>query len=130
MPTSNDRLIGPVPAQVISLAHTVVTDYDGRVAEFNIAVWLQLKGLEGLPVSLIVRYLDGDRPREIAIEHSKVGAQGKVLLSGVARLGVKQNLKNIQVFMRTAVPAQSMLVEEFFVQAVEPIKPAKRQALV
>lgn len=130
MPTSNDRLIGPVPAQVINLAHTIVTAYDGRVAEFNIAAWLQLKGLESLPVSLMVRYLDGDRPCEIAVEHSKVGAQGKVLLSGVARLGVKHKLQNVQVFLRTAVPAQSMLVEELFVQAVEPAKNDKRHALV
>jgi hypothetical protein len=130
MPTSNDRLIGPVPAQVISLARTVVTPYDGRVAEFNIAAWLQLKGLENLPVSLMLRYLDGEQQREVAVEHSKVGAQGKVLLSGIARLTVKHNLQNLQVFLRTAVPAQSMLVEELFVQAVEQAQSDKRQALV
>lgn len=130
MPTSNDRLIGPVPAQVISLARTVVTPYDGRVAEFNIAAWLQLKGLENLPVSLMLRYLDGEQQREVAVEHSKVGAQGKVLLSGIARLTVKHNLQNVQVFLRTAVPAQSMLVEELFVQAVEQAQSDKRHALV
>jgi len=130
MPTSNDRLIGPVPAQVISLARTVVTPYDGRVAEFNIAAWLQLKGLENLPVSLMLRYLDGEQQREVAVEHSKVGAQGKVLLSGIARLPIKHNLQNLQVFLRTAVPAQSMLVEELFVQAVEQAQSDKRHALV
>jgi hypothetical protein len=130
MPTSNDRLIGPVPAQVISLARTVLTPYDGRVAEFNIAAWLQLKGLENLPVSLMLRYLDGEQQREVAVEHSKVGAQGKVLLSGIARLTVKHNLQNVQVFLRTAVPAQSMLVEELFVQAVEQAQSDKRHALV
>ncbi len=130
MPMSNDRLIGPVPAQVISLARTVLTPYDGRVAEFNIAAWLQLKGLENLPVSLMLRYLDGEQQREVAVEHSKVGAQGKVLLSGIARLTVKHNLQNVQVFLRTAVPAQSMLVEELFVQAVEQAQSDKRHALV
>ena len=130
MPTSNDRLIGPVPAQVISLARTVLTPYDGRVAEFNIAAWLQLKGLENLPASLMLRYLDGEQQREVAVEHSKVGAQGKVLLSGIARLPIKHNLQNLQVFLRTAVPAQSMLVEELFVQAVEQAQSDKRQALV
>jgi hypothetical protein len=130
MPTSNDRLIGPVPAQVISLARTVVTPYDGRVAEFNIAARLQLKSLENLPVSLMLRYLDGEQQREVAVEHSKVGAQGKVLLSGIARLPIKHNLQNLQVFLRTAVPAQSMLVEELFVQAVEQAQSDKRHALV
>ena len=130
MSTSNDRLIGPVPAQVISLARTVLTPYDGRVAEFNIAAWLQLKGLENLPASLMLRYLDGEQQREVAVEHSKVGAQGKVLLSGIARLTVKHNLQNVQVFLRTAVPAQSMLVEELFVQAVEQAQSDKRHALV
>jgi hypothetical protein len=130
MSTSNDRLIGPVPAQIISQARPHLTTYDGRVAEFNIAAWLQLKGLENLPVSLMVRYIDGEQAREVAVEHSKVGVQGKVLLSGIARLGMKQNVQNVQVFLRTAVPAQSMLVEELFVQAVEPAKSDKRQALV
>ncbi|MBX9914383.1 MAG: hypothetical protein K2Y25_10840 [Pseudomonadaceae bacterium] len=130
MPSANDRLIGPVPASITSLAKTIVTPYDGRVAEFNIAAWLQLKGLENLPVSLMVRYLDGEQPRELAVEHSKVGAQGKVLLSGIARLTIKHNLQNVQVFLRTAVPAQSMLVEELFVQAVEQAHSDKRQALV
>lgn len=130
MPTSNDRLIGPVPAHITSLARMIVTPYDGRVAEFNIAAWLQLKGLENLPVSLLLRYLDGEQQREVAVEHSKVGAQGKVLLSGIARLSVKHSLQNVQVFLRSAVPAQSMLVEELFVQAVEQAQSDKRQALV
>lgn len=129
MPTSNDRLIGPVPANITSLARMVVTPYDGRVAEFNIAAWLQLKGLENLPVSLMLRYLDGEQQREVAVEHGKVGAQGKVLLSGIARLTIKHNLQNVQIFLRTAVPAQSMLVEELFVQAVEQAQSDKRRAL-
>ncbi|MDO9322775.1 MAG: hypothetical protein Q7U01_14240 [Pseudomonas sp.] len=130
MSSANDRLIGPVPAQIINLARTIVTSYDGRVAEFNIAAWLQLAGLERLPVSLMIRYLDGEQHREVAVDHGNVGARGKVLLSGIARLPVKQKIQQAEVFLRSAVPAQSMLVEELFVQAVEQINNDKRQALV
>ena len=130
MPSANDRLIGPVPAQIINLARTIVTAYDGRVAEFNIAAWLQLVGLERLPVSLMIRYLDGEQRREVAVDHGNVGAHGKVLLSGIARLPVKQKIQHAEVFLRSAVPAQSVLVEELFVQAVEQVNNDKRQALV
>ncbi|MDP3844940.1 MAG: hypothetical protein Q8R10_00715 [Pseudomonas sp.] len=130
MPTANDRLIGPVPAQIINLARPLVTAYDGRVAEFNIAAWLQLSGLERLPVSLMIRYLDGEQRREVAVDHGNVGAHGKVLLSGIARLTVKQKIQQAEVFLRSAVPAQSLLVEELFVQAVEQVNSDKRQALV
>lgn len=130
MSSANDRLIGPVPAQVINLARTLVTAYDGRVAEFNIAAWLQLSGLERLPVSLMIRYLDGEQRREVAVDHGNVGAHGKVLLSGIARLPVKQKIQQAEVFLRSAVPAQSVLVEELFVQAVEQANNDKRQALV
>lgn len=130
MSSANDRLIGPVPAQIINLARTIVTAYDGRVAEFNIAAWLQLAGLERLPVSLMIRYLDGEQRREVAVDHGNVGAHGKLLLSGIARLPVKQKIQQAEVFLRSAVPAQSVLVEELFVQAVEQINNDKRQALV
>jgi hypothetical protein len=130
MSSANDRLIGPVPAQIISLARTLVTTYDGRVAEFNIAAWLQLSGLERLPVSLMIRYLDGEQRREVAVDHGNVGNHGKVLLSGIARLSVKQKIQQAEVFLRSAVPAQSMLIEELFVQAVEQVNNDKRQALV
>ena len=130
MPTANDRLIGPVPAQIINLARPLVTADDGRVAEFNIAAWLQLSGLERLPVSLMIRYLDGEQRREVAVDHGNVGAHGKVLLSGIARLPVKQKIQHAEVFLRSAVPAQSVLVEELFVQAVEQVNNDKRQALV
>jgi hypothetical protein len=130
MSSANDRLIGPVPAQIINLARTIVTAYDGRVAEFNIAAWLQLAGLERLPVSLMIRYLDGEQRREVAVDHGNVGAHGKLLLSGIARLPVKQKIQQAEVFLRSAVPAQSVLVEELFVQAVEQVNNDKRQALV
>lgn len=127
MPTANDRLIGPVPNQIINSARSSITPHDGRVIELNIAAWLQLTGLESLPVSLLVSYMDGEQHREVAVEHGRVGAQGKILLSGIARLAIKQNPQQVQVFLRSAVPAQSMLVEELFVQAVEQTNSDSRQ---
>ncbi|WP_161866976.1 MULTISPECIES: hypothetical protein [Pseudomonas] len=124
-----DKLIGSVPARIVDVAHLLVTPYEGRVAEYNIATWLQLPGLANLPVSLLVSYRDGDKRREVNVDHGKVNAHGKILLSGIARMPVRQKIEDMQVRLRSSVPAQSLVVEEFFVQAVELANSESRQAL-
>ncbi|HBZ95682.1 MULTISPECIES: hypothetical protein [unclassified Pseudomonas] len=124
-----DKLIGSVPSRIVDVAHLLVTPYEGRVAEYNIATWLQLPGLANLPVTLLVSYRDGDKRREVNVDHGKVNAHGKILLSGIARMPVRQKIEEMQVRLRSAVPAQSLVVEEFFVQAVELASSASRQAM-
>ncbi|QKE64047.1 hypothetical protein HNE05_12035 [Aquipseudomonas campi] len=128
MSQAHDKLIGPVPSSIVNCARTSVTPYEGRVAEFNVAVWLQLPGLANLPVSLIVSYHDGGQQREVAVDHGKVNVHNKVMLSGVARLPVKQKIENMQVRLRSAVTAKTLVVEELFVQAVELLNSDTRQA--
>ena len=118
-----DKLVGPVPAAIVNLARLQVTPYEGRVAEFNVAAWLHLPGLANLPVSLLISYRDGGNLREVMVDH------GKILLSGVARLPVKQKIEDMQVRLRSAVSANSLIVEELFVQAVELAQADSRQAL-
>lgn len=129
MPHANDKLIGPVPSSIVDSARLSVTPYEGRVGEFNVAVWLHVPGLASLPVSLMVRYRDGSQVRDVAVDHGKVNAHNKVMLSGVARLPMKVRIEDMEVRLRTAVPAQSLIVEEFFVQAVEMVDNASRQAM-
>ena len=129
MSQANDKLIGPVPASIVNSARLSVTPYEGRVGEFNVAVWLHLPGLANLPVSLMVRYRDGSQVREVAVDHGKVNGHNKVMLSGIARLPMKQKIEDMQVRLRSAVPAQTLIVEELFVQAVEVLDAASRQAL-
>ena len=124
-----DKLIGSVPSRIVDVAHLLVTPYEGRVAEYNIATWLQLPGLANLPLTLLVSYRDGDKRREVNVDHGKVNAHGKILLSGIARMPVRQKIEEMQVRLRSAVPAQSLVVEEFFVQAVELASSASRQAM-
>ena len=128
MSHANDKLIGPVPLRIIDAAHFIVTPYEGRVAEFNVAAWLQIPGLANLPVSMLVSYRDGDKRREVAVDHGKVGGTGRILLSGVARLPAKSRIEDMQIRLRSAVPADVLVVEELFVQAVEQAKPQSRQA--
>lgn len=128
MTQAHDKLIGPVPSQIVNLARLQVTPYDGRIAEFNVAAWLQLPGLANLPVSLLISYLDGTTRREVMIDHGKVSQHNKILLSGVARLPVKQKIEDMQVRLRSAVTTQSLVVEELFVQAVELPLANTRQA--
>jgi hypothetical protein len=128
MTQAHDKLIGPVPSQIVNLARLQVTPYEGRVAEFNVAAWLQLPGLANLPVSLLISYLDGTTRREVMIDHGKVNQHNKILLSGVARLPVKQKIEDMQVRLRSAVTPQSLVVEELFVQAVELPQANTRQA--
>jgi hypothetical protein len=124
-----DKLIGSVPSRIVDVAQLLVTPYEGRVAEYNIATWLHLPGLANLPVSLLVSYRDGDKRREVSVDHGKVNAHGKILLSGIARMPVRQKIEDMQVRLRSAVPAQSLIVEEFFVQAVELANSESRQAM-
>ncbi|MEK8080657.1 hypothetical protein [Pseudomonas sp. XK-1] len=128
MTQAHDKLIGPVPSQIVNLARLQVTPYEGRVAEFNVAAWLQLPGLANLPVSLLISYLDGTTRREVMIDHGKVSQHNKILLSGVARLPVKQKIEDMQVRLRSAVTTQSLAVEELFVQAVELALASPRRA--
>lgn len=120
MPNAHDTLIGQVPAHLIQSAHLQLTDYDGRVAEFNVAAWLHLPGQAGSLVSLQVRYRDGDQLRSINLDHAKVGVQGRILLSGIARLPVTQRIEDMQIRLRSAQSQVEVKVEELFVQAAEP----------
>lgn len=129
MSQANDKLIGPVPASIVNSARLSVTPYEGRVGEFNVAVWLHLPGLANLPVSLMVRYRDGSQVREVAVDHGKVNVHNKVMLSGIARLPMKTKIEDMQIRLRSAVAAQTLIVEELFVQAVEMLDAASRQAM-
>lgn len=120
MPNAHDTLIGQVPAHLIQSAHLQLTDYDGRVAEFNVAAWLHLPGQAGSLVSLQVRYRDGEQIRSVNLDHAKVGAQDRLLLSGIARLPVAQRIEDMQIRLRSAQQQVEVKVEELFVQAVEP----------
>lgn len=128
MTQAHDKLIGPVPSAIVNQARMQVTRYEGRIAEFNVAAWLQLPGLANLPVSLLISYRDGDGRREVMVDHGKVSQHNKILLSGVARLPVKQQIEDMQVRLRSAVPPHTLLVEELFVQAVELAQGNSRQA--
>src|SRR5690606_19664818 len=123
-----DKLIGSVPSRIVDVAQLLVTPYEGRVAEYNVATWLHLPGLANLPVSLMVSYRDGDKRREVSVDHGKVNAYGRILLPGIARMPVRQKIEDMQVRLRSAVPPQSLVVEEFFVQAVEQANSESRQA--
>ncbi|SHM08738.1 hypothetical protein [Phytopseudomonas punonensis] len=120
MPNAHDTLIGQVPEHLVKSAHLQLTEYDGRVAEFNVAAWLHLPGHANSLVSLQVRYRDGQHVRSVNLDHAKVGAQGKILLSGIARLPVTQRIEDMQIRLRCALPSIEVKVEELFVQAVEP----------
>jgi hypothetical protein len=128
MTNAHDKLIGPAPSRIVDAAHLLVTPYEGRVAEYNIATWLQLPGLANLPVSLLVSYRDGDKLHEVSVDHGKVSPQDKILLSGVARLPVKKKIEDMQIRLRSAIPAATLVVEELFIQAVEASRQNIHQA--
>ncbi|CAD5109063.1 hypothetical protein [Zestomonas carbonaria] len=129
MTQAHDKLIGSVPSRISDSARLILTPYEGRVAEYNVASWLHLPGLANLPVSLLVRYMDGETRREVAIDHGKVNAQHKILLSGIARLTVRQKIRDMQIHLRSAVAVRNLVVEELFVQAVEQPVGEEQRAL-
>lgn len=129
MSQAQDKLIGSVPSRIVDVARLLVTPYEGHVAEYNVAAWLQLPGMANLPVSLVINYRDGDKRREVTVDHGKINTHGKILLSGIARMPVRHKIEDMQVRLRSAVPTQGLIVEEFFVQAVELASSESRQAM-
>ncbi|WP_437883082.1 hypothetical protein [Pseudomonas sp. LRF_L74] len=111
-----DSLIGTVPAAIVDAA---MAHRDSGIVEFNVATWLSLPGLAELPVSLLVSYVDGRQQREIMVDHSTINSYKKVMLSGIARLPVKQRIEDMQIRLRCAVTVKNLIVEELFVQPVE-----------
>ena len=71
------------------------------------------------PMTLKVTYQDGERTREVRLDKSKVFGGQRILLCGIARLGVNQKLESMSLSLETQSPLQSLLVEELFVQAVD-----------
>ncbi|SNR84678.1 hypothetical protein [Pseudomonas segetis] len=129
MPQPHDTLIGNVPSQIVKSARQQVSAFEGRIAEYNVAVWLHVPGLANLPASLFVTYMDAGKRREIAIDHGQVNTHHKIMLSGIARLPFKLQIEDMQLQLRSAVSFQTLAVEELFVQAAELEASAGHQAL-
>lgn len=110
--------IGPVPAHLVREAAAKKTGL-GWVVEFNIATWLNLSVRDETPIILKVTYMDGEKTREVRVDKGKVIGGQRILLCGIARLGVNQKLESMSLSVETQEPIQSMLIEELFVQAVE-----------
>ncbi|MCW3148358.1 hypothetical protein N8H22_07025 [Stutzerimonas stutzeri] len=119
MSKTHDKLVGSVPSRIVDQAPIALTPYEGRVAEFNVASWLQLHGHAGLGVSLVVKYRDGQQRREATVDHGRTDTNGKILLSGVARVPVKSKIEDLQVYLRSNVVVELMKVDELFVQPAE-----------
>lgn len=77
-------------------------------------------------MTLLVTYRDGEKLREVAVDHGTVNAQSRILLSGVARLAFGQRIEDMQVKLRTAINLSRLVVEELFVQPVEQQESAAR----
>ncbi|MEE9100086.1 MULTISPECIES: hypothetical protein [Pseudomonas] len=121
-----DQLVSKVPSQIVGSARIGNSASGGRLADYNVAAWLHLPGVTALPVTLVVTYRDGEQVREVAVDHGMVNAQSRILLSGIARLPFRQRIEDMQVRLRTAIGLSRLVVEELFVQAVEPLNSAAR----
>ncbi|MBV2131531.1 hypothetical protein KRX52_01820 [Pseudomonas sp. MAP12] len=115
---NQDRLLHALTAPQLAAARPRSTALDGRLVELEVAAWLHLPGLSDLPVSLLVSYLDGDQEREVSVDHGRIDPQQRILLSGVARLPLKQSLSRVELRLRSAFAPQSLKIEEIFVQPV------------
>lgn len=110
--------LGSVPAHLVREAVAKKTGL-GWVVEFNVATWLNLSVRDETTITLKVSYLDGEKPREVLIDKGRIFGAHRILLCGIARLGVNQKLESMSLSLETQEPIQSLLVEELFVQAVE-----------
>lgn len=121
-----DQLVSKVPSHIVTSARPANASNGGRLADYNVAAWLHIPGVADLPVSLLITYRDGEKTREVPVDHGTVNAQSRILLSGIARLPFNQRIEDMQVKLRTAINLSRLVVEELFVQAVEPQESAAR----
>ncbi|SDS76171.1 hypothetical protein [Pseudomonas oryzae] len=118
--SNQDQLLHALTPPQLAAARPQNTALDGRMVELEVAAWLHLPGLSDLPVSLLVSYRDGDQQREVSVDHGRIDPQQRILLSGVARLPVKQKLEGVELRLRSAVAPQTIKVEDIFVQPINP----------
>lgn len=116
--SNQDRLLHALTPPQLAAARPQTTALDGRMVELEVAAWLHLPGLTDLPVSLMLSYRDGDQQREVTVDHGRIDPQQRILLSGVARLSVKQKLEGVELRLRSAVPPPAIKVEDIFVQPI------------
>ncbi|MFR0688661.1 hypothetical protein ACLUTX_04670 [Enterobacterales bacterium AE_CKDN230030158-1A_HGKHYDSX7] len=121
-----DQLVSKVPSHIVASARPANAANGGKLADFNVAAWLHLPGVANLPVTLVISYRDGERAREVVVDHGTVNAQSRILLSGVARLAFSQRIVDAQIKLRTAVTLSRVVAEEVFMQAVEQQEGAAR----
>lgn len=114
-----DQLVSKVPSHIVASARPANAVNGGRLADYNVAAWLHLPGVADLPVTLLISYRDGERTREVIVDHGTVNAQSRILLSGVARLPFSQRIEDAQIKVRAAVALSRVIAEEIFMQAVE-----------
>ena len=65
----------------------------------------------------------------IGLRTPQIEHEAFINLSGIARLPARQRIEDMQVRLKSAVPCQSLQVEELFVQAVEQAVSDSRQAM-
>ena len=114
-----DQLVSKVPSHIVASAQPANAANGGQLADYNVAAWLHLPGVADLPVTLLVSYRDGERTREVVVDHGTVNTQSRILLSGVARLPYTQRIEDAQIKLRAAVALSRVIAEEVFMQAVE-----------
>ena len=116
-----DRLLHALTDQQLAAAQPRSRASAGRLVELEVAAWLHLPGLSDLPVSLLVSYLDGNQSHEVPIDHGRLDMRQRILLSGVARLPVRQQLAAVELRLRSAVAPRSVRIEDIFVQPVTSV---------
>lgn len=121
MASHHDQLLHTLTAAQLAAANRQGSLGNGRVLELEIAAWLHLPGLSELPVSLLVSYLDGNQSHEVPIDHGRLDMRQRILLSGVARLPVRQQLAAVELRLRSAVAPRSVRIEDIFVQPVTSV---------
>lgn len=123
-----DQLVSKVPSHIVASARPGNALNGGRLADYNVAAWLHVPGVSELPVTLLVTYRDGEKTREVTVDHGTVNAQSRILLSGIARLPFNLRIEDMQVKLRSAIKLSRLVVDELFVQAVEQQESAARPA--
>src|SRR5262245_21863864 len=123
---STDHIVGLVPSHIVTSTRARTSANGGRIADYNVAAWLQLHGMAKATVTLLATYRDGGQKHEVIIDHGATNDHGKILLSGIARLPYTHNVEDLQIRLRAQTSLSRLIVDELFVQAVAPAESGVR----
>jgi len=83
-------------------------------SDYNIAAWFRFTELKNQTIKLFVIWTDSEGEHSVLVDYTVINSS-TILMSGIAHLELKGNIKNM--FVAVGTESEAYIVDELFVQA-------------